>query len=134
MLDSSICREWPFMNRPSAGTWSPIVRNTTSPTTTSKMELLTADTATTRKTATIMLPPSYQPSAAPCSLIPNPRERTAQPSRMRMVVSLKASSMKKTNPFGGGLWVSLKSFGEALQPSEAMKIAQVSLLHHLCEF
>ncbi|KAK6937576.1 hypothetical protein RJ641_031084 [Dillenia turbinata] len=55
------------------------------------LKLLNAETATTRKTATNMLPPSYQPSAAPSSWMPKPRDRAAQTSRMRMVVSLKAS-------------------------------------------
>ncbi|KAF8017783.1 hypothetical protein BT93_H2855 [Corymbia citriodora subsp. variegata] len=133
MLDSSTLREWPSTNNPSAGTWSPIFRYTTSPTTISNMEigclrpsrttstlmlpltfesfrnclpclkLLRAETMTTRKMAMIILPPSYQPSSRPCCLIPNPKERTAHTMRMIMIMSLNASSTKLRKVFGGGL-------------------------------
>ncbi|KAK6929893.1 hypothetical protein RJ641_003987, partial [Dillenia turbinata] len=124
MLDSSTCKEWPFKNNPSAGTWSPIFKHTTSPTTNSKIEiccrlpflttstwillltldnfsnclfclkLLIAEKAMTIKTARVILPPSYQPSFNPCCLMPKPRESTAQAKRIRMVKSLRASTTK----------------------------------------
>ncbi|KAM2432992.1 hypothetical protein ACFX1W_020120 [Malus domestica] len=49
-----------------------------------------------------MLPPSIHPSFRPCTLIPKPRESVAQPKRMRIVRSLKASHTKWKNPFVGG--------------------------------
>uniref|UniRef100_A0A2P2NKN5 Uncharacterized protein n=1 Tax=Rhizophora mucronata TaxID=61149 RepID=A0A2P2NKN5_RHIMU len=133
MLDASTCKECPSTNKPSAGIWSPMFKKTISPTTMSNIEiscrrpylktsmlilslilerlsncisclkLLKAETTTTRKTAMKMLPPSYQPSLGPSSLMPKPSARAAQTSRIIMVVSLKASSTKNRSPFGGGL-------------------------------
>ncbi|KAF7818367.1 hypothetical protein G2W53_023822 [Senna tora] len=84
-------------------------------------ELLSAETTTTKKTATNMLPPSYHPSCPPFSLMPKPRERPAQTRRMRIVVSLKASSTKCRKPFGGGLWIGSKSRGNSFNSSKYSK-------------
>ncbi|PON54427.1 hypothetical protein PanWU01x14_195060 [Parasponia andersonii] len=58
------------------------------------LKLLRAEPTMTSSTAMKMLPPSYQPSFPPCSLIPKPRDRAAHIKRIKMVVSFNASTTK----------------------------------------
>ncbi|PON84317.1 hypothetical protein TorRG33x02_198820 [Trema orientale] len=123
-LDSSTCKEYPCRINPSAGTWSPILSNTISPTTTSHIEIcfglpplmtsiwisfmisdplwncisspksLRAVQVTTKSTAIKIPQPSYQPFRTPCSLISNPSARPAKASKMRRQEPFKASTTK----------------------------------------
>nr|GMD62824.1 Uncharacterised protein [Ipomoea batatas] len=57
----------------------------------------------TRKTARKILPPSYHPSFAPSSFMPNARDNTAHTKSMMMVGSLNISQTNWNKPFVGGL-------------------------------
>nr|GLL41113.1 hypothetical protein PanWU01x14_004110 [Ipomoea trifida] len=67
------------------------------------LKSLMAETDITRKTARKMLPPSYHPSFAPSSFMPNARDNTAHTKSMMMVGSLSISQTNWNKLFVGGL-------------------------------